>query len=172
LEAPAPTSSQGSTSGTTAADISAYRLGAGDKVKVTVFGQPQESGIFDIDGAGNLTHPLLGSVPAQGVTLADFQERVRASFDRFIIDPRVTVEVQNYRPFYIYGEVQRAGVYPYAAGLTVRRAVAIAGGYTRRARFAPVTVVREGPDGPQQHRLELDVPVLPGDTIQVMQRLF
>jgi polysaccharide export outer membrane protein len=158
-------------SGATAPDVSAYRLGAGDKVKITVFGQPQESGVFDIDGAGNLTHPLLGSVAAQGTTLADFQERLRASFDRFIINPRVTVEVQNYRPFYIYGEVQKAGAYPFVAGLTVRRAVAIAGGYTRRARYAPVTIVREGPDGPQQLRLELDMPVLPGDTIQVMQRL-
>jgi polysaccharide export outer membrane protein len=163
---------QRSADGAPAADIGAYRLGAGDKVRITVFGQPQDSGEFEIDGAGNLTHPLLGSVSAQGLTLAEFHDRLRTSFDRFIIDPRVTVEVQNYRPFYVYGEVQRGGVYPYVVGLTVRRAVAIAGGYTRRARFAPVMVVRDGPDGPEQYRLELDVPVLPGDTIQVLQRLF
>ena len=154
-------------------DISAYRLGPGDKVKVTVFGQPAESGLFEVDGSGNLGHPLLGAVPAQGLTVPELQERLRADLDRgFIVNPRVTVEVANYRPFYIYGEVQKAGSYPYVAGLTVRRAVAIAGGYTRRARFAPVQIVRETASGPREVNAELDVPVLPGDTVQIMQRLF
>src|SRR6185295_10480161 len=129
-------------------DISTYRLGPGDKVKVTVFGQEKESGTFDIDGSGNMAYPLLGSIPVQGLTASDLQERLRTELDRrFIVNPRVTIEVQTYRPFYIYGEVQRAGSYPFVAGLTVRRAVAIAGGYTRRARYAPVTVVRESVDG-------------------------
>jgi polysaccharide export outer membrane protein len=156
-----------------AADISAYRLGPGDKLKVTVFGQPQESGQFEIDGSGNLAYPLIGTVPAQGLTVPELQERLRVTLDQsYIVNPRVSVEVLNYRPFYIYGEVQKAGSYPYVAGLTVRRAVAIAGGYTRRARFAPVTVVREGTSGPRQFSAELDVPIMPGDTLEVMQRLF
>ena len=156
-----------------ATDISAYRLGPGDKVKVMVFGQDKESGTFEIDGSGNMAYPLLGNVPAQGLTAPELQERLRSALDRsFIVNPRVTVEVQNYRPFYIYGEVQKAGSYPYVTGLTVRRAVAIAGGYTRRARFAPVQVTREGVQGSREVDLELDMPVLPGDTIQVMQRLF
>jgi polysaccharide export outer membrane protein len=154
-------------------DISAYRLGPGDKVKVTVFGQQQESGTFEIDGSGNMAYPLLGNVPAQGLTVSELQERLRTELDRkFIVNPRVTIEVQAYRPFYIYGEVQKAGSYPFVTGLTVRRAVAIAGGYTRRARYAPVHVVREAVNGPREIILELDMPVLPGDTIQVMQRLF
>lgn len=154
-------------------DISAYRLGPGDKVKVTVFGQEKESGTFDIDGSGNMAYPLLGNVPAQGLTPSELQERLRAELDRrFIVNPRVTIEVQNYRPFYIYGEVQKSGSYPFVAGLTVRRAVAIAGGYTRRARYAPVQVVRESTEGAREITLELDMPVLPGDTIQVLQRLF
>jgi polysaccharide export outer membrane protein len=154
-------------------DISAYRLGPGDKVKVSVYGQQQESGTFEVDGSGNMAYPLLGNVPAQGLTVSELQERLRSELDRrFIVNPRVTVEVQSYRPFYIYGEVQKAGSYPFVTGLTVRRAVAIAGGYTRRARYAPVHVVRESAEGPRQISLELDMPVLPGDTIQVMQRLF
>jgi len=154
-------------------DISAYRLGPGDKVKVTVFGQEKESGTFEIDGSGNMAYPLLGNVPTQGLTVFELQERLRTELDRrFIVNPRVTIEVQTYRPFYIYGEVQKAGSYPFVTGLTVRRAVAIAGGYTRRARYAPVTVVREGTDGPREITLELDMPILPGDTIQVLQRLF
>jgi polysaccharide export outer membrane protein len=154
-------------------DISAYRLGPGDKVKVTVYGQQQESGTFEVDGSGNMAYPLLGNVPAQGLTVSELQERLRSELDsRFIVNPHVTIEVQTYRPFYIYGEVQKAGSYPFVTGLTVRRAVAIAGGYTRRARYAPVHVVRESAEGPRQLSLELDMPILPGDTIQVMQRLF
>jgi len=155
------------------ADIRAYRLGPGDKLKVTVFGQPQESGQFEIDGSGNLAYPLIGAVPAQGLTVPELQEKLRFTLDQsYIVNPRVSIEVLNYRPFYIYGEVQKAGSYPFVAGLTVRRAVAIAGGYTRRARFAPVTVVREGPSGPHQFNAELDVPIMPGDTLEIMQRLF
>ena len=168
--APSATAAPGAAAST---DISAYRLGPGDKLKITVFGQQQESGTFEIDGSGSLAYPLLGDVPAQGATVGDLQERIRSELDkRFIVNPRVTIEVQTYRPFYIYGEVQKAGSYPFVAGLTVRRAVAIAGGYTRRARYAPVQVVREGLNGPRELNLELDMPVMPGDTIQVMQRLF
>ncbi len=154
-------------------DISAYRLGPGDKLKVTVFGQPQESGQFEIDGSGTIGYPLLGQIAAKGLTVPELQEKIRAELDRkFIVDPRVTVEVLNYRPFYIYGEVNKAGSYPYVAGLTVRRAVAIAGGYTRRARFAPATVVRESGEGVRELSVQLDTPVLPGDTVEITRRLF
>ncbi len=154
-------------------DISAYRLGPGDKLKVTVFGQPQESGQFDVDGSGNIAYPLLGQVHAKGLTAPELQEKIRTELNaHYIVNPRVTVEVQNYRPFYIYGEVNRAGSYPYVAGLTVRRAVAIAGGYTRRARFAPVTIVRETNEGVHELSETLDQPVLPGDSVEVMRRLF
>jgi polysaccharide export outer membrane protein len=154
-------------------NLDAYRLGPGDKLKVTVFGHPQESGQFEIDGLGIIAYPLLGRVEAKGRTAAELQELLRGELNRkFIVDPRVSVEVLNYRPFYIYGEVNRAGSYPYVSGLTVRRAVAIAGGFTRRARHAPVTLVREGPDRVVKYEALLDVPVLPGDIIEVERRLF
>lgn len=153
--------------------ISEYRLGPGDKIKVTVFGHQQESGEFEIDGSGALAYPLLGRVPAAGRTVAELQEALRRALDKgFIINPRLSVEVLNYRPFYIYGEVQRGGSYPYVAGLTVRRAVAIAGGFTRRARYSPVSVVRETRNGVVQFEAGLDVPVLPGDAVEVDRRLF
>ena len=150
-----------------------YRLGPGDRLKVTVFGHPQESGEFEIDGSGNLAYPLLGRVPARGKTVPELQEFVRVELDRkFIVDPRVSIEVLNYRPFYIYGEVNRAGSYPFVSGLTIRRAVAIAGGFTRRARREPVVLIREREEGVQQIDSELDVPVLPGDIIEISRRLF
>ncbi len=153
--------------------IEDYRLGPGDRLKVTIFGHPQESGEFEVDGSGNLAYPLLGRVPARGRTVPEVQETIREELDRrFIVDPRVSIEVLNYRPFYIYGEVNRAGSYPYVSGLTVRRAVAIAGGFTRRARNEPVTVIREEPKGVDKIDSALDSPVLPGDIIEVSRRLF
>lgn len=155
------------------AGLEDYRLGPGDRLKVTVFGHPQESGEFEIDGSGNLAYPLLGRVPARGKTLPDLQEFIRVELDkRFIVDPRVSIEVLNYRPFYIYGEVNRAGSYPFVSGLTIRRAVAIAGGFTRRARREPVRLIRERANGVEKISSELDVPVLPGDIIEVRRRLF
>jgi protein involved in polysaccharide export with SLBB domain len=153
--------------------LSDYRLGAGDRLKVTVFGHPQESGEFEVDGSGNLAYPLLGRVEAKGKTVPELQDFLRKELnEKFIVDPRVSVEVLNYRPFYIYGEVNRAGSYPYVAGLTVRRAVAIAGGFTRRAQREPVTVIREREENVDKIDTRLDTAVLPGDIIEVPRRLF
>ncbi len=155
------------------AGLEDYRLGPGDRLKVTIFGHPQESGEFEVDGSGNLAYPLLGRVPARGKTLPALQEIIRVELDRkFIVDPRVSIEVLNYRPFYIYGEVNRAGSYPFVSGLTIRRAVAIAGGFTRRARREPVTLIRERENGVEKLTSEIDIPVLPGDIIEVPRRLF
>jgi len=154
-------------------DLEAYRLGPGDKLKITIFGHPQESGNFEIDGLGFIAYPLLGRVEAKDKTVAALTEYLQVELNRtFIVDPRVSVEVLNYRPFYIYGEVNRAGSYPFVSGLTVRRAIAIAGGFTRRAREAPVTLVREDRAGVMKYDAQLEVPVLPGDIIEVERRLF
>lgn len=163
-------------SATTAAaglDLAAYRLGPGDKLKITIFGHPQESGTFEVDGLGYIAYPLLGRVEAKEKTVTQLTEYLQIELNKtFIVDPRVSIEVLNYRPFYIYGEVNRAGSYPYVSGLTVRRAVAIAGGFTRRAREAPVTLVREDPKGTMKYDAQLEAPVLPGDVIEVERRLF
>lgn len=153
--------------------LDAYRLGPGDQLKLTVFDNPRESGEFEVDSLGNVAHPLIGSITARGRTLEEFQEFVRKALDeKFIVNPKVSVEVLNYRPFYIYGEVNRGGSYPYVVGLTVRRAVAIAGGFTRRARKAPVLLVRDEVKGTEKYDRELDEVVLPGDIIEVQRRLF
>jgi protein involved in polysaccharide export with SLBB domain len=153
--------------------IYTYRLGPGDRLKITVFGHEKESGVFEIDGAGNVAFPLLGRIAAVGLTMTVLQRRLAEALDRsYIVNPRVTVEVLSYRPFYIYGEVGKSGSYPYVAGLTVRRAVAIAGGFSRRARHTPVKVVREAKSGVREMTARLDDPVLPGDVIEIARRLF
>jgi polysaccharide export outer membrane protein len=154
-------------------DLAAYRLGPGDKLKITIFGHPQESGTFEVDGLGYIAYPLLGRVEAKERTVAQLTEYLQVELNKtFIVDPRVPIEVLNYRPFYIYGEVNRSGSYPYVSGLTIRRAVAIAGGFTRRAREAPVTLVREDAKGVMKYDAQLEAPVLPGDVIEVERRLF
>jgi len=156
-----------------AQDLADYRIGAGDRLKVSVFGHPDESGEFEVDGTGTFAYPLLGRVNAKGRTSNEIQSFVREELDRrFIVDPKITIEVLRYRPFYIYGEVEKSGSYAYVIALTVRRAVAIAGGFTRRARHAPVSIVREDPETAIVLEAGLDVPILPGDIIEVRRRLF
>ena len=152
--------------------LDGYRLGPGDRFRITVTGHPRDSGEFEVDGLGNLAYPPLGRIMAQGRTVAELQTLIRAGLGKsFDIDPAVTVEVLNFRPFYIYGEVKRAGSYPYAAGLTVQRAVDMAGGYTPRARKTPVKLIREGDKGMANVIAAPDSPVLPGDIIEVSRRL-
>jgi polysaccharide export outer membrane protein len=138
-----------------------------------VFGHPDESGEFDVDGVGTFAYPLLGRIVVKGRTANEVQSFVSEELDRrFIVDPKVTVEVLRYRPFYIYGEVEKSGSYAYVNALTVRRAVAIAGGFSRRARHAPVSIVREDVERAVVLEAELDAPILPGDIIEVRRRLF
>jgi protein involved in polysaccharide export with SLBB domain len=159
--------------GLAAQSLDAYRLGPGDRLKLTVFDNPKESGEFEVDSLGRVSHSLIGSIDARGKTVAEFQEFVRKTLDdNFIVNPKVSVEVLNYRPFYIYGEVNRGGSYPYVIGLTVRRAIAIAGGFTRRARKSPVLLVRDETKGVEKMDRDLDEIVLPGDIVEVQRRLF
>ncbi len=150
-----------------------YYLGAGDKLKVTVFGQPDISGEFDIDGAGYISLPLLGQVKAADHTARDLQTQIEHELDaKFIIDPRVSIEVRNFRPFFILGQVTKPGSYPYQSGIDIRQAIAIGGGFTRRAQTDVVTLIRRTGAGKTRYDATLDVPVLPGDTIEVERRLF
>lgn len=150
-----------------------YKLGPGDLLQVTVFQQPDLSGKFEVDGNGNLVLPLVGAIHAEGRTQTEVQDQLIESLNKsFLVNPKVTVQILNYRPFYILGEVSKPGSYPYVVGITVRQAVAIAGGYTRRARISPVRVIHSGSTGANAENLVADDPVLPGDTIEIDRRLF
>jgi polysaccharide export outer membrane protein len=150
-----------------------YRLGPGDKLNLVVFGQQDLSGEFDVDGTGNLSLPLIGVIKAGGLTLNELREKIRTTLDKeYIVDPRISLDVVNYRPFFILGEVNRPGRYDYVNGLTVRQAVAIAGGFTRRGRESDIVLVRDGLPPPGYAYIQLDDTVLPGDTLEVERRLF
>jgi polysaccharide export outer membrane protein len=111
-----------------------YRLGPADKVRVTVFGEEALTGEFTVGASGALAFPLVGEIRAQGLTTAELQEAIATALRQgYILEPRVSAEVLTYRPFYILGEVERPGEYPYTNGLTVLNAVATAEGFTYRA---------------------------------------
>jgi len=150
-----------------------YVLGSGDQISITVYDEPSLSGQFQIDGTGALSLPLIGQVQAGGLTVPQFEEAVETAFlDGYLNHPRVNVQVLNYRPFYILGEVQTAGEYPYTDGLTVLNAVATAGGFTYRARQNTVHIKRAGEQEFQQVRLSASTLVHPGDTIRIAERFF
>lgn len=151
-----------------------YVLGSGDKVKITVFGEADLSGQYEIDSSGIVAFPLVGQIPAGGGTARDLEKRVADKLSEgFLKNPTVNVEVLTYRPFFILGEVKRPGSYPYKAGLNVLNAVALAGGYTYRAKSNVWVVTRSGDENYQDREVNNgDFTVRPGDTIVVPERFF
>ncbi len=164
------------TSSETAADtriIDEYRLGVADKVRVTVFGEAALTGEFLVGGNGKISLPLIGETQASGLTIGQFQQEVATALqDGFITSPRVSAEVLNYRPFYILGEVNTPGEYPYTNSLTVLNAVATAGGFTYRADNRRVYIKRADGDAEEEFPLTTSTRVAPGDTIRIRERLF
>lgn len=157
-----------------AANISeGYILGTGDRIRLIVFGESNLSGEFLVDSTGRVALPLIGEVKADGMSLRQFETSVEDQLKRgYLNDPRVSVEVLNFRPFYILGEVARPGTYPYTSGLTVYNAVATAGGFTYRANTHSVKLKREGMDKELDLRLTPNLTLEPGDTLRIKERWY
>jgi polysaccharide export outer membrane protein len=150
-----------------------YMLDGGDKVRVFVYGQPNLSRVYSVDGGGFISLPLIGAVKARGETTFDLERAITVQLGaKYVRDPKVSVEIASYRPFYILGEVRAAGQYPYATGMTVQTAVAIAGGYSERASERSVIVTRRVNGLVEKLELSPDSVVLPGDTVYVRERYF
>jgi len=150
-----------------------YRLGSGDEVRVIVFGENELSGTFKVDGSGYIALPLVGNLDVSGKTLRQFEDALSAKLkEGYMTEPKVSAEVANFRPFYILGEVQQPGTYPFTSGLTVQNAVATARGYTYRADQRRVYIKHQGDIKETETRITTTTPVLPGDTIRVPERLF
>lgn len=149
---------------------SEYRLGTGDRLKLTVFQEDTLTGEYQVDGNGFLTIALIGEVKAAGLTIRELTERLRAGLSEYLRNPKISLEVVNYRPFDIFGEVRNAGRYPYVSNLTIMGAVALAGGFSYRANETTATIRRDGRefDAP----LDEATPILPGDSIVIRERFF
>ena len=150
-----------------------YRLGSGDKIRLIVFGEPDLSGEFTISGDGMVSLPLIKEVRATGLTATQLQANVENAFkEGYLKDPRVSIEVLTFRPFYILGEVNRPGEYPYSNGITVVNAVALASGYTYRANQKKVFIRHAGTTVEEEVPLTTMTMVAPGDTVRIAERYF
>jgi len=148
-----------------------YTLDTGDVIRVTVYGDDQLSDVYKVDDAGKIALPLVGPVMARGLTTQAASAKIAAALSGgYIRNPNVAVEVAEYRPFFIQGAVNSSGQYPYVYGMTVRAAIATAGGYTGTATRDRATVYRQQGDEMVKGSVDLDFPVYPGDTIVVPDR--
>jgi len=146
-----------------------YRLGPGDKLDVKVLGAEDLSGPYSISENGTISMPMIGEVKAVGLTRAQVERELISELGNgYVRDPKISVTVVQYRPFYIYGEVTKPGKYDYAPGMTVLSAVSVASGYTARANTSYVVVTRDGKD----RKAVGMTPILPDDIIMVPERYF
>lgn len=159
--------------GPAAEGIEEYKLGSGDKVKLFVFKEPTLSGEFSVSALGTLSLPLIGEIPANGKTANEVATAVQnALSDGYLRDPKVSLEISSYRPFFILGEVKTPGQFPYATSMTALNAIALAQGFSPRAQKSVVYIRRAGSDQEQAYSLTPDLRVLPGDTIRIGERYF
>ena len=150
------------------------KLGPNDRLRITVFGQPTLTGEYTLDGNGVLAFPLIGNVPANGVTTNQLQQAIAAKLEPdYLVNPNVSAEIVNRRPFYVIGEVQKPGNYPYVSDMTAVNAIAMAGGFTRRARKNDFYIRRLDKDG-KAVRIEANAGTVlqAGDTLEVRERVF
>ena len=153
--------------------IAGYKLGSGDEIKVTVYGEPDLSGPFVVDGQGSISMSLVGQVEVVNLSLTETSRLLENKLkDGWLKDPKVTTELVKGRPYYILGEVNRPGEYPFVSGLTVMNAIASAGDFTYRADRNRILV--KSADSPNEREVELTptTTVRPGDTIRIRERFF
>jgi polysaccharide biosynthesis/export protein len=150
-----------------------YRLASGDRLRILVFGQADLSNSYSVDGSGMISMPLIGRVHAQGQTTAELEKIVETRLHQgYLRDPSVSIEVESFRPYFVLGGVDDAGEYPYASGLTVLKAIAVAGGFSPRAVACCVAITRTVAGQPTTFSAPLSYAVRPGDTLTVEERMF
>ena len=170
-----PTSAASVAAAQEAATPSKYVLASGDRIRVTVYGEDRLSGEFAVTTTGQISFPLIGNLNVAGLTLAEAQKLIHDRLaDGYLKDPRVTAEFTTYRPYYVLGEIVRPGQFPYADGLTVRQAIAAAGGFTYRAKRNTIYVL--APGAAEEAAIDLTKEpnrlVRPGETIRIGERFF
>ncbi len=150
-----------------------YRIGAGDRLAIRVMGQPELTGVYVVDPDGNISMPLINTVPVAGLSMKELErvitQRLRNGFLR---DPSVSVQPLELRPFYILGEVRQAGRFPYQPGMTVANAIAMASGFTERADTGTVLITRRTAEGTKTYKTPVTTQIYPGDIIYVRERWF
>ncbi len=154
-----------------AAGFSDYLLGSGDKISIKVFGEEELSAEFSLSDAGTISYPFLGEIEARDMTTGSLSRLISDQLaDGYLVNPSVSIEIIGYREFYINGEVETPGAYPYQPGLTLHKAVALAGGYTERASGSKMYVLRDGSN--KRQKIRNNSKINPGDVITIEQSFF
>ena len=150
-----------------------YKLDAGDKLRIVVYGQEGLTNTYAVDAGGNITMPLIGAVQARGLTPSELAKAITSRLrNGYIREPYVAAEIESYRPFFILGEVAAPGQYPYVPNMTVESAVAIAGGFTARAQRGGARLTRSNEAGSVRSNVPVETPLNPGDTVVIGERWF
>jgi polysaccharide biosynthesis/export protein VpsN len=154
-------------------DELSYRLGVGDVIRIDVHNEADLTLETQIPATGAIDFPFLGTINGQGLTVAQLQSRITEGLrGDYLVKPTVNVRVTQYRPFYVRGQVRSSGGFPYILGLTVEKAVTVAGGFTDRASLRNIFLIKEGSKQDNKVKVDLDSPVAPGDTVIVEESLF
>lgn len=152
--------------------LSAYSLGYGDTLSIKVYGEDDLTVETQLNDLGVISFPFLGELHALGLTVAELQEKIATGLeDGYLVDPKVSVVVTQYRQFFVNGEVRQPGGFVFLPGLTVRKAISLAGGFTARAATGKIFIISDG-DNENPRRVDLNTSVTPGDVITVKQRFF
>jgi len=154
--------------------LSKYRLSTGDAISITVFGEDDlKKEKTRLTDAGTISYPVLGEIEVRGKTVGELEKILTDGLrGRYLVNPRVSVTIEEYRPFFINGQVANNGSFPYQPGLTVRKAVSIAGGFKERASPNKISIVRDGDATNTSIKVDLNAPIQPGDTITVGESFF
>ncbi|MBL4765821.1 MAG: polysaccharide export protein [Colwellia sp.] len=150
-----------------------YQLGSGDEIKITVFGQQNLSIETLLNDSGKINYPFLGQIQATGKTLEELQQQIYNGLKGdYLVNPNISVSIVKYRPFFIDGEVEKPGGYPFQPGLTINKAAALAGGYTERASLSKIFIIRSNDVEQKSNNVDANTRVQPGDIITVKQSYF
>jgi protein involved in polysaccharide export with SLBB domain len=171
--ADAPEAVSSPSASSSASTATSYTLGSGDRLRIITFNEPALTGEFVVDGSGMISLPLIGNITAGGLTPLQLSSSIEASLRKgYIKEPRVSIQVQTFRPYYILGEVNKPGTYAYIDGLTVMNAVATASGFTYRANKKKAYIKHAQDPGEKSAPITVDLLVAPGDTIRIAERHF
>lgn len=160
--------------GQSSSQLSSYRLGSGDLITIRVLGEDDlRREKVRLSDAGTLSFPVLGEIQVKGMTVGALEQEITKGLKgRYLLDPQVTVTIEEYRNFYVTGEVEKPGGYPFSPGLTARKAISIAGGFKERAAREKVNIIHDDDPSQTPKRVDLDAQVLPGDIVTIDKSFF
>ena len=154
--------------------LSTYRLGSGDVISIYVVGEDDlKRERVRLNDAATIQYPVLGEIRILGLTIGELEQRITAGLKgRYLVNSKVVVNIEEYRPFFISGEVGKPGGYPYVPGLTLLKAITIAGGFKDRASKSKMWVIRDGDRAQKREKVDLNSTIYPGDIITIEESFF